>query len=250
MNRHEIARRRFEVRQRTLVVATTEYVAHGILRISFTSEDLRDFESPSADDHIKIVIPSSDEAAGPIMRDFTPRGFDLEQGTFTLDFALHERGPAIDWARHANLGDVLKIRGPKGSAVVPDDFDWYLLIGDETALPSISRRLEGLREGVFVDTFVTVATSEQQPDFTTKTHCTSRWVQRADRPDDDLTALQQKLEEYVFPPGEGYIWIATETTIARGLYRYLTEERKHPKEWIKAAGYWTRGGTDGGERIA
>jgi NADPH-dependent ferric siderophore reductase len=28
--------------------------------------------------------------------------------------------------------------------VVPDIFDSYLLIGDETALPAIARRLEGL----------------------------------------------------------------------------------------------------------
>ena len=32
--------------------------------------------------------------------------------------------------------------------MVADDFDWWLLIGDETALPSIGRRVEGLAEGV------------------------------------------------------------------------------------------------------
>ena len=31
--------------------------------------------------------------------------------------------------------------------------------------------------------------------------------------------------------------------------RYLTEERGHPKAWLKAAGYWTRGEADAHERI-
>ncbi len=37
----------------------------------------------------------------------------------------------------------LDIGGPRGLAVVPDDFDWYWLIGDETALPAIGRFIEG-----------------------------------------------------------------------------------------------------------
>ena len=32
--------------------------------------------------------------------------------------------------------------------IEPDDFDFYLLVGDETALPAIARRLEELRASV------------------------------------------------------------------------------------------------------
>jgi NADPH-dependent ferric siderophore reductase len=37
--------------------------------------------------------------------------------------------------RRRQVGDRLDIGGPRGSAVVPDDFDWYLLIGDEARRP-------------------------------------------------------------------------------------------------------------------
>jgi NADPH-dependent ferric siderophore reductase len=64
-----------------------------------------------------------------------------------IDFAIHDAGPATDWALRARIGDALEIGGPRGSAVIPMEFDWYLLIGDETGLPAIGRRLEELPAG-------------------------------------------------------------------------------------------------------
>ena len=40
------------------------------------------------------------------------------------------------------MGDPVWIAGPRGSMVIPRAFDWYRLVGDETALPAIARRLE------------------------------------------------------------------------------------------------------------
>lgn len=37
--------------------------------------------------------------------------------------------------------------GPRGSFVVPLEYDWHLLVGDESALPAIARRLEELPPG-------------------------------------------------------------------------------------------------------
>jgi len=82
------------------------------------------------------------------MRDFTPRHFDASTRTLTLGFALHDAGPASAWAASARVGDVLGFGGPRGSRLTPDNFDWYLLVGDETALPAIGRRTEELRTGV------------------------------------------------------------------------------------------------------
>jgi NADPH-dependent ferric siderophore reductase len=249
MTKHDITRHRMEVRRRKLNVSTKEHITPRMLRIRFTSDELQGFQSPSPDDHIKIFVPEKG-GAGQAMRDFTPRAFDADAGTLTLDFALHERGPAIEWAKQAQVGDVLEIGGPRGSAVVPDDFDWYLLIGDETALPSIGRRVEGLREGVAVSTFVVVDDIQEQQEFRTRAQCTSRWITRNQTIDDDTKAMRAVLEDHVFPKGEGFIWIAAETSVARELYKFLTAERYHRKEWIKAAGYWSQGLADAGERIA
>jgi NADPH-dependent ferric siderophore reductase len=59
---------------------------------------------------------------------------------------LHGDGPASTWAAQARQGKPWHRRAT-GVMVVPDIFDSYLLIGDETAIPAIGRRLEELPAG-------------------------------------------------------------------------------------------------------
>ena len=74
------------------------------------------------------------------MREYTPRRIDLVANELDIDFVLHGDGPASTWAAQAAPGQTLDIAGPRASMVVPDLFDSYLLIGDETAIPAIGRR--------------------------------------------------------------------------------------------------------------
>ncbi len=74
------------------------------------------------------------------------------------------------------------------------------------------------------------------------------WAVR-DGSGDDAAALRQAIEGFTFPPGEGFVWIAAESQVARAIRAYVVEERGHKREWIKAAGYWRRGEADAHERI-
>ena len=251
MSRHQITRVRHETRRRMLTVDTVEQLTPKMLRIGFTSPDLSDFVSASADDHIKLFFSSDDaatEEGRPCMRDFTPRSFDTAAGTLVIDFALHDAGPATQWAAAAKVGDTLEIGGPRGSAIIPDDFDWYLLIGDETALPAIGRRVEELRPGVSVATAIVVAGADEKQTFQTKADWTALWAVRQEG-EDDAAALRKVLDGYALPAGDGHVWIAAEGNVARALRTYITEQRGHPREWIKAAGYWSQGQADAHERI-
>jgi len=249
MQRHQITRLRHETRKRTLTLSSIEQLSPHMRRLGFTSTDLGDFASAAHDDHIKLFFPSADSAedAKPCMRDFTPRRFDADRGTLAIDFALHEAGPATTWAAAARIGDTLEIGGPRGSAVVPDDFDWYWLIGDETALPAIGRRVEELRRGVPVATFVVAGPGESQQ-LTTQAAWTAHWIAR-DGSSDDAAHLRAALDDCPLPPGDGFVWIAAEASVARPLRTYIVEERGHAREWTKAAGYWKRGQADAHEKI-
>lgn len=239
--RHQTVRVRHELRRRLLTVASVERVTPHMARIGFTSPELNNFVSPAYDDHIKLFFPTDGEAA---MRDFTPRRFDNAGNTLVIDFALHDAGPATQWAAAARVGDTLQIGGPRGSSVVPDDFDWYLLIGDETALPAIGRRVEELRAGVPVATFV-VGESQH---IDTRAAWTPRWIARGES-SDDAASLRAALADYKLPDGEGFVWIAAEASVARSLRAYVLDELEHPREWTKAAGYWKRGEADAHEKI-
>jgi NADPH-dependent ferric siderophore reductase len=243
--RHFVTRVRREPARRKLTVANVERLTPQMQRIRFTSPELHDFSSMAPDDHIKLFLPMSAEQnggmAGVCVRDYTPRLFDVEQCTLTVDFALHVAGPATTWARSARVGDTLEIGGPRGSNVVADDFDWYLLIGDETALPAIGRRVEELRPDVPVTTVVVVSDHAERQTFATRSTWTACWVSRERPPIEDDALLRAALSDHTFPAGDGYIWIAAEARTARSLRSYMIDTRGHPKAWIKAAGYWVRG---------
>ena len=218
-------------------------------RIVFVSPELADFVSLGADDHIKVFAPDPASPQGVAMRDYTPRAFDIAGRALTIDFVLHEAGPASDWAREARPGDTLDIGGPRGSMVVADDFDHYLLVGDETALPAIGRRVEGLRPGVPVTTIVVVDGPEEAQAFETRADLRPVWLFRSEAGGDDAGRLLDAGRRWAPPPGDGYVWIGAEARAARALKTHMLEERGHPKAWLKASGYWVRGRAGESEKL-
>ncbi len=239
--KHAIARVRREPKRRRLTVASVSALTPSMRRIAFVSPDLSDFASLAPDDHIKLFVADPAAPNGAAMRDYTPRAFDAAQGKLTIDFALHEAGPATAWALAAKPGDTLDIGGPRGSMVVADDFDWYLLVGDETAPPAIGRRLEQLRAGVPVTTIVLVDDASEIQSFDVRADWRPVWVTRSGGRLDDAALLSEAVRAWSAPDGDGYVWIAAEAKAARALKTLMLEERRHPARWLKAAGYWVKG---------
>ena len=248
---HEISRVRHELRLRILTVARIKDLIPGIRRVHFASPDIDGFPSVGFDDHVKMFIPGtgipgdalpaagpSGEDGKPVMRDFTPRRFDVAGGTMVIDYAMHHAGPVVDWAPDAKIGDILQIGGPRGSAVSTDDFDWYWLIGDKLALAAIGRRIEELRVGVPVTSIVLVDSEAEAQSFETSAELTSTWVVREGG--EDVATLCAAVASVEPPAGNGFIWIAAEAQVARAVRRAV-EARGYPSNWLKAAGYWQAG---------
>lgn len=259
--RHALQRIRHETRMRLLeVVAATDITP--LMRRFTLKGDMTGFASSGHADHIKAFFfpdgvepklapigPNGVEfAAGekPEMRDYTPRYFDVAAGTIVLDFVLHGDGPASGWAAKAAVGDRLVIGGPRGSLVVPDDFDWYLLVGDETALPALGRRIEELRAGARVIAIIEVENAAEEQRFSTSADLTLAYVHRDGRPAGTTDLLLEAVRALDFPPGEAYAYIAGESTMSKAVRQHL-EERGWNPEWIKAAGYWLFGVADAHE---
>jgi NADPH-dependent ferric siderophore reductase len=233
---------RHHSRRRTLTVLEKRHFTPRMIRIVLGGEDFEDFTTPSADDHIKLYVP--DERGDLEGRDFTPRCFDAETKKLTIDVAVHPAGPAIRWAEQARIGDAVAISGPRGSLMIADDFDWWLLIGDETALPAIGRRVESLPRGVRAITLVAVNGSAEEQAFDTRADHHAIWIHRA--PDEATSAqpVLQALKRIELPPGEGFVWIAAEAKVARAARDHIVNVRRHPVQWLRASGYWVEGQAD------
>jgi NADPH-dependent ferric siderophore reductase len=248
----EIRRVRHEAKRRQLSVDRITTITPKMLRITLAGPELEGFTSLGFDDHIKLFFakpaPGSDPSERPPMRDYTPR-HDAAAGKLHIDFAIHDAGPATDWALRARIGDPLEIGGPRGSFVIPMDFDWHLLIGDETGLPAIGRRLEELPAGSRALVIAEVDDEAEQQTFVSRAELSVQWVHRHAAPAGSSEGLLAALRAAKFPSGDYFAWAATESNVARALRRALIDELGANRAWVKAAGYWKRGAAAVHERI-
>ena len=242
----KIERVRHELKRRSLTVSNIEKITPGMLRIELAGEDLADFVSLAPDDHIKIFVAGAGEEME--RRDYTPRRYDNDARTLLLDFAIHEAGPVTQWALDARPGDRLEIGGPRGSAVISSDIKNWLLIGDETALPAIGRRIEETGSDAHITAIVAVAGDVEHQVFQTDAQLETHWAHRPLSDATDASALMAVLRTVELAPGT-FVWIAAEASVTRALRAYLVEERGYPLSWIKASGYWVKGKADTTEKF-
>jgi NADPH-dependent ferric siderophore reductase len=241
----EIRRVRHEVVRRQLTVEKITAITPKMLRIALAGPELAGFTSLGFDDHIKLFfptesVPEPQPTDRPPMRDYTPR-YDAGAGVLHIEFAIHDAGPATAWALRARVGDSLTIGGPRGSAVIPMEFDWHLFIGDETALPAIGRRLEELPAGSRAVVIAEIENAAEEQSFSGKAELRVHWVHRHAAPAGSSDGLLAALRAAQFLPGDYFAWAAAESNVARALRRALIEERGANRAWVKAAGYWKRG---------
>jgi len=244
----QVTRVRHDLRRRKLVVSRVETLAPGMRRVVLRGAELAGFTSLGFDDHVKLFFFTG--SSEKEMRDFTPRRFDAAAGELWIDFFLHQAGPAAAWAARAVAGQSLEVGGPKGSAILsPDGIDEHVLIGDETALPAIARRLEELGPTSAARVFIDVDDAAEWRDFPLPGGHEVVWVSRGAEPAAPAQALIAALGATLFAPARRFFWVAMETQSARAVRHHLLE-RGVDRHWIKAAGYWQRAKAGAHERIA
>ena len=246
-NKLEIHRVMHEIKRRRLEVLRVVDITPRMRRITLGGPQLAGFVSLGSDDHIKLLFPqnAAEQAAldsptftlqgdgpKPAMRDYTPRRFDLNINELDIDFVLHGDGPASTWAEQVKVGQHLHIGGPRGSMIVPDIFDSYLLIGDETAIPAIARRLEELPAGRKALVVIEIANAAERQALQSAAEVEVIWVIRGQ---DDLLETVQNL---TLPGGSLYSFVATESKLSRQVRRVLLDTHQVNEEFLKAAGYW------------
>ncbi|NID05929.1 siderophore-interacting protein [Luteibacter jiangsuensis] len=244
--RHAIVRVRHALRMRRLQVSRVRQLTPHMVRVTLVGPDLDGFVSAAPDDHVKVFFPVADGALnlptlgpeGPVYpegvepspsRDYTPRRYDAAAGELDIDFVLHGEGPASSWAERAKPGDMLGVGGPRGSMVVPDDYDHYVLVGDATALPAIGRWLEQMRPDAKATVLVEVPSLDDRQALARD----AQWFVTGTSP-----GLDEALASLPIPEGDTFWWVAVESSRARALRSLLVEQRGIDKDWVKATGYW------------
>lgn len=167
----------------------------------------------------------------PPSRKYTIRQFWPESGAIEINVTLHDKGPGTDWARSVLPGETTYVLGPKSGYRVSYDYDFYLMVCDETGLPGVSRWLEQLPSTARGHVFVQAPSPGSFQQLSVPPGMTVTWLNR----EDNLSAAVMKLPR---PEGEAFAWIAAESTAIRPLRRWMRETWELEKADGYSSGYW------------
>ncbi|MEP8499822.1 siderophore-interacting protein [Enterobacter cloacae] len=241
---------RNELRFRELTVLRVEPVSAGFQRIVLGGEALEGFSSRGFDDHTKVFFPApgttfvppvvTDEGIDwgdgvrPQSRDYTPL-YDTAKHELALDFFVHDGGVASQWALEAKVGDRLTIGGPRGSLVVPEDYAWQLYVCDESGMPALRRRLEGiasLPKRPEIHAVVTVGDESYKDYLAHLSAFNITWVIGHSE-----QAVAELLASLNVPAEDYFIWLTGEGKVVKNLSR-LFESEAIDQQLVRASAYW------------
>lgn len=177
------------------------------------------------------------------VRTYTIRSFDMARQQLTVDIVLHgDGGPGAAWARHACIGQEVGITGPGGQGIVAAD--WYLLMGDETALPAIGRILAGLPAHASGMVLLEVQGEQDMLPLVHPAGIRVRWLFRGAQAAGTTTLISDALSAVTWPADETtrvFAWAGLEFSTFKTVRTYLREERLLTKEQHLVVAYWRKG---------
>lgn len=242
-------------------VEHVERLSPSMIRVVLGGEGLDHFEASGATDqyvNARFVpdgapysVPFDDEtidavdtAMRPKNRRYTVRNWDAEQRRLTIDFVAHgDVGYAGRWAQHATVGDRLQMSNASGNYRPDPAADWYLMVGDESALPAIAASLDALDATATGVAIIVVDRPEDEYEVTAPAGVDVRWVHRctAAVPESLLFDAVAALD---WQPGKVDVFVHGEAAEVRAVRQHLIADRGIDRDAASISPYWRRGHTD------
>lgn len=247
-------------------VASTERLTPHMIRIVLEAEELRDFPIGEFTDHyVKLQFPPPGASYSPPFdpaairevlgkehwhrqRTYTVREHEPAAGTITIDFVTHGSGIAGPWAEAARPGDLLQLIGPGGGYSPDPEANWYLMAGDEAAIPAISVALQRIPAGKPVIVVLEVENEGEQHELETPGSLILTWLHRNGSAHDAEPRIREVIEGLDFPEGRGQAFIHGEAGMVREVRRHLAKDRGMELKDLSATGYWKYRRTEEGWR--
>jgi NADPH-dependent ferric siderophore reductase len=235
-------------------------ISPNVQRVTFTGAALADFALGSPGGHIKLFLPPAGAAAPalpvpgpdgpqlpegavpPVVRTYTPRRWDPATGELDVDVVLHGDGPASTWAAAAGPGDRAGVAGPGRGYDPGPDAPWFVVAGDETALPAIAAIVAALPAGRPATVLVEIPEAADAQPLPSPAAVTSRWLVRGT--EEAGAPMEAAIRALELPDAAGRAWVAGEAAVIRRLRRHLLEDRGLDGASIVTRGYWKRGASN------
>jgi NADPH-dependent ferric siderophore reductase len=213
--------------------ATDQYV-----KIWFLDPEL-DVELPVDVAELKETLPADKL---PVTRTYTVRSVNHAAGEIAIDFVVHgDEGLAGPWALKAQPGDWVMFTGP-GGAYSPDPAaDWYLLAGDDSALPAIAAAIEALPEHALGHALIEVDSAADIQHLNAPAGLQFHWLFRQGQVPGTTTLLRDAVAALDWPAGEVDAFVHGERGAIKSLRDVLFQDRGLHRKQVSISGYWAYG---------
>ena len=246
--------------QVTLTVLRREQLSAHMVRIVAGGPGFADYvNNDFVDRYVKIVFPqpgvdypqpldlwaireTMPREQWPHTRTYTVRWVDTAAGELAIDFVVHgDEGLAGPWAAAAQPGDTLVFTGPGGGYNPDPAADWYLLAGDEAALPAVAAVIESLPAHARGVAFIEVGSDTDVQEIAAPAGLELVWLQRGDVPAGESSQLVEAVRTAAWPDGRVNVFAHGERGYMKGLREVLFRERGLDRSQVSLSGYWAKG---------
>ena len=233
---------------RELMVIRSEQITTNMHRVTLGGEGMRNFPLDYAGGYVKFRFFNS-ELEKPITRTYSIR--NQRENEIDVDFVLHGEngGPASRWAISCKAGDNILVGGPGPKTMLNHDMDWFLLIGDMTALPAISVNLQQLPPNAIGYIVIEIIDESDIQLLTIPEKMEIKWLVNHN-PGEEPNLLVNYVRNLTWLDGKVSAWAACEFSSMRNLRDYLRNERQLSKENLYVSSYWKYGNDEDNHRVA
>jgi NADPH-dependent ferric siderophore reductase len=179
----------------------------------------------------------------PVTRTYTLRRADAATEQVVIDFVVHgDQGIAAPWAAQAEPGDLLTMSGAGGAYRPDPGCDWYLLAGDESALPAICSAMEALPAGARGLAYLETSDPGEYLDATPPPGLEITWLHRP-HPGSQPQLLADALLAGPWLPGRADVFAHGERESMKAV-RAALKTRLGDGDQLSLSGYWAAGRTE------
>lgn len=248
------------VEQKVFSLKHKEYITPNYIRITL-SGDASCFENTTIGDNNKIFIPPAgvsevhfpeydkdqnqwiypEKEVAPFVRTYTHRAISVAENELVIEFVNHgENGPASAWASNAKVGDKLGVgMRTEAKELYPQNLNWYLLVGDATAIPVLAAILETLPKSAKGTCIIEVPTKEDEQILKTNADIDFIWLHN--QHPENGSQLAETVKKIKIPQTDKFGYVACEYTSVKEIRNYLRKDLGWMANELNAYSYWKAG---------
>ncbi|MEI6710122.1 MAG: siderophore-interacting protein [Actinomycetota bacterium] len=229
---------RLGVRAVTATVQSVATLSPSLAAVTLSVPDIAIAGVPGND--VMISIAKLDGSLA--RRRYSVRSTNAEESTVTFWVTTHHDGLASEWLRSATPGAQTDLVGPRGKIVLDPLADWYLFVGEISALGAFYNLAEAIEipgKAIFI-VEVPEATDIVTTSFDPGLGVTGIFIERQGRAPSDAEGILRGLAAFEFPEGHGHAYLFGEFSQIKAaklalLDRGLTEDQ------ISSKAFWRQG---------